>query len=407
LTAQHSSQDLRRHNRDRVLRFLLNEGSGSRAEIAHRTGLTPAAISRIVRELIDTGLVEECGGEVRRGQAGRRQVRLAIAAEGAYALGVSVTMNARNIVLANSRGQILYREDASDIPLTDAEHAIDAFAERCLTLIERADVPAARLIGGAVSVAGRIDPETGEIGPPGPLSWRGLKIAELFERKVGIPFTAEGRAAALLLGEQRSGVAAGTRNALLLNIGHSIGAALLLDGQLIRGHLGRAADIAHYRLPECQRKCLCGAFGCLDACASGIAVLERLRENGAYKGLAEGQPVWAVGDAAIELRSVLERRREEGSEVDTILFDAGFMLGRAITALAPILAPEVVVLAGFLSRNSSYVDGVRESVDSLCEPDRSRCPIRIVTSHLTTAQSAVSIALHRFLFSTELDIARL
>jgi glucokinase len=228
----------------------------------------------------------------------------------------------------------------------------------------------------------------------------------LFERKVGIPFTAEGRAAALLLGEQRSGVVAGSRNALLLNIGHSIGAALLLDGQLIRGHLSRAADIAHYRLPECQRKCLCGATGCLDACASGIAVLERLRENGAYRELADGQPISAVGDAAIALRSLLDRRAEPGAQVEAILFDAGFMLGRAITALAPVLAPETVVLAGFVSRNSSYVDGVRNSVGRMCE-DAKRADIRIVTSHLTTAQSAVSIALHRFLFSTQLDIARL
>lgn len=153
--------DLRRYNRDAVLRVIKECGSVSRTEISDRVTLTNAAVSRITKELIDVGLVEEGERLVLKGQAGRRQVALRLAEQGAYVLGIAVTLNARDVVVGNGRGDIIDRIDCSDISLENPKTALRNFATRAETLIQRTGIDRKRLIGGAASVAGRVDPIDG------------------------------------------------------------------------------------------------------------------------------------------------------------------------------------------------------------------------------------------------------
>lgn len=52
-------------------------------------------------------------------------------------------------------------------------------------------------------------------------------------------------AQAALLGEVWRGAARGRRNVLLLTLGTGVGGAILCDGHLLRGHLGRAGHLGH------------------------------------------------------------------------------------------------------------------------------------------------------------------
>src|SRR5258708_38754376 len=76
-------QQLRDHNRSLVLRWLSRQAGLSRSDIAQRVGLTDAAISRILRDLIDEGLVDEGGPIVDARRPGRRHIGLALAAAAA------------------------------------------------------------------------------------------------------------------------------------------------------------------------------------------------------------------------------------------------------------------------------------------------------------------------------------
>ena len=82
--------DLRRHNRGLVLEHLFRASTVSRTALSEATGLTPAAVSRITRELVEAGLVHELAHE--GGQAARRrpQVDLELASEGACVIGIGV-----------------------------------------------------------------------------------------------------------------------------------------------------------------------------------------------------------------------------------------------------------------------------------------------------------------------------
>jgi len=54
-------QDLRRDNRSALLSTLFFEQPCSRQELSAATGLSPASVSNVVRDLIDEGAVVEAG----------------------------------------------------------------------------------------------------------------------------------------------------------------------------------------------------------------------------------------------------------------------------------------------------------------------------------------------------------
>src|SRR5690349_12419215 len=52
-------------------------------------------------------------------------------------------------------------------------------------------------------------------------------------------------AQAALLGEAWVGAAEGSKNVMLLTLGTGVGGALMVDGRLLRGHIGRAGHLGH------------------------------------------------------------------------------------------------------------------------------------------------------------------
>ena len=377
-----STTDLRRHNRDIVLRAIRQCGTVSRTEIADRIGLTNAAVSRITKELIDAGLIEEGERVVLKGQAGRRQVSLKISKDGAYVLGIAVTLNARDVVIANGHGDIIERVDCADISLDKPDKALRTFARRAKKLMAQSGVDKSRIIGGAASVAGRVNPDDGRIMGAEPLDWDGQKVAAQFEKLLGIPFVSEGRAAALLMAESNLGQAEGLSDVLLINVGLKLGTALMMDGCLMRGASNEAFMLGRYQ--DCDGKKL-------DDTASGFSILSRLQ--------AADFDITADADPGTFLRDLAENKSQRGRAIQAAFRKSGEALGQAIAKIAPILSPQAVILAGFVIRQPSYTTGVKAKIGA--------CNLSLRESRFTTAQSAIHLALEHHLFNQRLQIDRL
>ena len=377
-----STTDLRRHNRDAVLRAIRERGDVSRTEIAETIGLTNASVSRITKELIAAGLVEEGDRIALKGQAGRRQVCLRISKDGAFVIGIAVTLNAREVVIANGHGEIIAHRDCSDISLDKPTKALNEFASRAKVLLAQSGIEPCRVVGGAASVAGRVDPEDGCIIGADPLDWDGQRVARKFESLLELPFVSEGRAAALLQIEQLRGQAVDLTDVLLINIGLKLGTAYMVDGRLLRGASNDAFVLG--RLSS-------GNGMTLDDEASGFAILRRLEDA--------GLPMPEGIDPGLHLRDLAETAPHSQERIIQRAFrKSGEALGRAIAHLAPILSPQVVILAGFVIRQSQYVDGVKARLGD--------CGLAIRTSQFTTAQSAIHLALEHHIFNQRLEIER-
>jgi predicted NBD/HSP70 family sugar kinase len=150
------------------------------------------------------------------------------------------------------------------------------------------------------------------------------------------------------LAEVRGGAGRGARNVLYVMLSGGIGAGLVLDGRLVRGHRGLTGEIGHVVVDPDGQICRCGNRGCLETVASAPALLARLRP-------LHGPDV-TLADVMANARS-----GDEGSR--RLFSDAGRTVGRAVGTICNLVNPELVIVGGdMVLAGDVLVDAVREGI---------------------------------------------
>jgi glucokinase len=130
----------------------------------------------------------------------------------------------------------------------------------------------------AISAPGPFDRERGVLrNPPGmPVSWHGLDLAHFLGQRFDCPVVVENDANCAALAEARLGSGAGSRTVVYWTVSTGIGSGIVHDGRLLLGR--HDTEGGHMVLwpgwldgPECH----CGGYGCLEALASGRAIVHR------------------------------------------------------------------------------------------------------------------------------------
>lgn len=276
------------YNRQQILR-LLRQQPLSRADLARQTGLTRAAISLIVDELMADGMVKESAlpadGHVR----GRTPVLLKLRHEGAYAVGVRLTRRECRVGLCDLRGGVLC---AQTLPLPENGHGLTELLASTVDAILR-DVPRQKVLGVGVSAPGPLDAQNGVIlNPPGFEAYHGFAM-EGIARRLGLPVWLENDANAAALHNYMDGDFPGRDNFLLLTVNGGIG-----SGVIRRGKLLHECELGHMSLDLQGAKCACGNRGCLELLASNNSILSRFPKFDSWEALMAS----SKADEAMELQ---------------------------------------------------------------------------------------------------------
>lgn len=166
--------------------------------------------------------------------------------------------------------------DRDEIPV-DQDVQADVLFARLRELIEsqadRArDHHRMRVVGVGVASAGPVTPNTEIISPHSIPAWRNFPLRERLSLALGLPVFGELDAKALALAEGWLGAAQGRQSFMAVVLSTGISGGVVLNGQLLDGAGGNAGHIGHVIVEPNGRRCHCGARGCLDAEASGIAI---------------------------------------------------------------------------------------------------------------------------------------
>jgi glucokinase len=140
---------------------------------------------------------------------------------------------------------------------------------------------------------------------------------------------------AALLGEIWLGAARGMENVILLTLGTGVGGAAMVDGQLLRGHIGRAGHLGHTCLdPEGPRD-VCNMPGSLEAAIGNCTIRER--SGGRFQTTHDLVAAHLAGDA----------------EASKIWLKSVRALACAIGSFINILDPEAVIVGGGIARSGA------------------------------------------------------
>lgn len=224
----------------------------------------------------------------------------------------------------------IIQEAASLTRELSAEHRIDAVGVACAAFIDRA--------GSTVYFSPN-------------LAWRDEPLKQRLELALGLPVTIENDANAAAWGEFRFGAAIEAVDMVMVTVGTGIGGGVVVDGVLMHGAFGVAAELGHMRVVPGGVRCGCGNRGCWEMYASGTALVREARDL-----VVSGSPLAArlselcSGDPAALSGPDVTRAAMEGDPAAVeLLADLGVWIGEGLASVAAILDPELVVLGGGVS----------------------------------------------------------
>lgn len=329
---------MREANRRRVVAAIKKQGSLTQVELAAVTGLSAASVSNIVKELSTAGVLRTTPSI----RSGRRATLVSFARAVGLVAGVHVAARHLRVVVADVNGTIL---GENHMPLARdhrADNELDRASLLLSDILSNLESGIDELRGVGVAVAAPIDRASGRVAGRGILrGWTGVDIVEVVHRRVRQPVFLDNASNLAALAEARLGAGRGKQNVVYVDVDEGIGAGLVLDGRVLRGHNGTAGELGHTVILENGPLCRCGNRGCLEAIAGGPAILERLGDAGG---------ITKIGDVVV---------RAMGNDPDCIraLAEAGRHIGLAAGNLCNLFDPERIVVGGDLARAGELLLG--------------------------------------------------
>lgn len=263
------------------------------------------------------------------------------------ALGIDLGGSKIEALVLGADGAERWRERIVT-PQGDYQATLAALA--ALTARARAAVGTALSIGigspGTLDAAGRIKNANSTC-------LNGRRLQADIEVLLGQPVALANDANCLALSEATDGAGADAAVVFAVILGTGVGAGIAVQGHVLQGPNGLAGEWGHNPLPwprDDERPgppCYCGQRGCIETWLSGPALAaDHARQGGAPLDATTLAAAAAAGDATA--RASLERHLER--------------LGRALASVINLLDPDVIVLAGGLSR----LPGLAERLPAHC-----------------------------------------
>jgi glucokinase len=207
------------------------------------------------------------------------------------------------------------------------------------------------IIGIGIGAPGPLDREHGIVVVAPNLGWKDFPLRDRITSRFGLPATLDNDANCATVGEWWLGAARGGRNVVGITIGTGIGGGLIINEQLYHGASDVAGEIGHTTIDVNGRHCKCGNYGCLEAYASGPAIATRAREALMREDTASLLPALVDGQLdKITAELVYDAAKKGDGLANEIVRDTARYLGAGIASLLNVINPDVVVIAGGVTR---------------------------------------------------------
>lgn len=175
--------------------------------------------------------------------------------------------------LVTARGELIDRSRVEVEKNALPEAHFDSLADIVRQVMTRArEQHRARIRAVGVGSAGPIARNLESVSPVNIPAWREFPLRARLQDLVGHPVYGDLDAKALALAEGWLGAAQGHPNFCAMTVSTGVGGGIVLDGELLDGMTGNAGHIGHVIVEPNGRRCGCGAQGCLEAEASGLAI---------------------------------------------------------------------------------------------------------------------------------------
>jgi glucokinase len=234
-----------------------------------------------------------------------------------------------------------------DTPADSVDETAKAICDAAAELIKDHEVEAV-----GIGAAGFVSSDRSTVLFAPNLAWRdeplGARVAEVLK----VPVVVENDANAAAWGEFAFGAAKDVEHMVCVTVGTGIGGGVVIDGELLRGAHGVAAELGHMRVVPGGHRCGCGARGCWEQYASGRALVREGRAQAESGSLAAAQmlSVCGITDPAELTGPMITKAAAAGDPCAVeLLDDLGQWLGEGLASIATLFDPSTIVIGGGVS----------------------------------------------------------
>jgi predicted NBD/HSP70 family sugar kinase len=315
---------------------ILVHGAESRARLAERMGLSAATLTRLVRPLVEAGVLAESDA-VRPSGRGRAFVPLDVVPDRYRFIGVKLTEDSIFAVVTDVRSRIL---DEISTPLLSLRVAdvVDSVRLVVGELQARSEQPVTAV---GVTVGGRVD--DGEVVADSPfLHWKDVPFRSLLRSALGLPVHLQNDVVGLTKAQHWFGYGKGIPSFALLTVGAGIGYGLVINDVMVPTVV---TPVSHYPVDPSGPLCPLGHRGCLTAYLASHSM---------------AAAVSAAHGRIIGYDDVLSMARGGDPTAGRVVREAARALGRAAAAITTLTGVNRIILTG---EGVHLVDAARTSVD--------------------------------------------
>lgn len=305
-----------------VLKALHNSRNATRVELSAITNLSTQSLTRITKQLIDSGLVRE--GDRLVGARGQPAIRLSICGAALVGIGLVFEYDRITCVARDTYGEELVRlRRHGDFNTADA--ALDTALHMIQSVLDQMS-PTAVVTGIGVSQSGFFYEKGSHalVSRNDPPSWRSLDVREALQDRFKIDVFLENDASAAAVGLAIQGGASNFQSFYSVLMAKGVGGGFVSGRQLVRGHLGNAGELGilfgtgreEWQFRPCEE-----------------SLLNFLRET------------WKTTPSHDEIEAAY---KEGNRDLETWLANVEETFALPLNAIASLLDPEVIIFTGRL-----------------------------------------------------------
>jgi len=232
-----------------VLGLILRRGPITQTQISNEIDRSQQTVSRVLSRLVERGSLRQ-GERVSSGKRGQLSVNMEIVPEYAYAFGVVIYWDALAVTLMDFSGKVIDERSATMIAMT--HDAVVAELQRMIAELEKQWGVGERVFGAGVGIPGTFMRESGrQVNTPLALEeWANINVEAVLADDLELPVWVENDGNAAAIGESLFGVGRWARDFVYFYIATGLGGGVIHDGELVRGAVGNAGEIAEMLPPQ-------------------------------------------------------------------------------------------------------------------------------------------------------------
>jgi predicted NBD/HSP70 family sugar kinase len=355
-----NNTDILEMNRSLIVKILKQRGVCSRSELARETGLTQAAITKIVAALIDIGIISETG--LIKSTGNRRSFGLQLNAGKYQVIGVKFCRKSFSVGVFDISGKE-YAEETTLFDQQSKPHSIlDAMKMQIKKYLEKYE----HIVAIGIALPGPYLRHEGKIAVITELpNWKKINFKTEFLQAFDKPVFIEHDANSGALAEWWfGGYGLDAHTLVYLLAGEGIGAGIITDDKLIVGAQGANGEIGHISVDVNGPRCECGNYGCLELYCSAISLLKRAEV------VAAEHPESLLAKATITYDMIFSSAKAGDKLSIGLVTDAALYIGYGVVTLINAYNPDIIVIGDIMTLGGELVlDTVKSVVKERVIPE--------------------------------------